>query len=142
MTALLAQLLHGVAVLLGSLALGCAQLQGVCGSSSSSESDPIIFTQMSKGWAGAAGMDQVGTVADYWPITATGFPVVAGRVYIVTINSSYPKFGDGPVLGNVSLNPGYSGGAAGTVIDDPYSVAMEAGRGWMSAWIIRATSVL
>lgn len=115
-----------------------AQLKGICGTTSTDpQDDPVIFSNVHSGWAGNGEMTPTAGVT-YWPVSSTSFPVVAGRAYVITTMSIYPKFGSGPVLGNLSMQTIPSGGATFSVLDDPWSVPVQSGQFWYGAWVIRA----
>ena len=117
-----------------------ADLKAICGSGSTNpEDDPVSFFTVTSGWKGNGEMSATPGAA-YWPADTSVFPVVAGRAYVITVMSVYPKFGDGPVLGNLNATFNYTGGGAGTVIDDPWSVPVQSGQLWLSAWVVRATA--
>ena len=117
-----------------------ADLKSICGTGSTNpEDDPVSFFTVTSGWKGNGEMSATPGAA-YWPADTSVFPVVAGRAYVVTVMSIYPKFGNGPVLGNLNATFNYTGGGAGTVIDDPWSVPVQSGQLWFSAWVVRATA--
>lgn len=119
------------------LDIGQFSLSDMSGVANASD-DPILFSQMTSGWKGNS--DFYGAGSNFWPAVTSTWPIVSGRVYLVTSVGPYPKAGVGPFAGNLSCTPSFTGGGAATLIDDPMSVPIKGGEGWMNVYIYRATA--